>query len=162
MEDVEAMAMALRKGEACMKFGASIWPFQWDPPYEDGISRIASLGFEAVESIGWNRQILHEYYTPKKVKELRRFVEDAGLEISEFVSTPEGMASPDKKERDRAVEHFKRAVEVAVGLGTGIGNSVSAYPFDLEFPRITDRPHLQRWTSLLAWTGRKTGKITWT
>jgi hypothetical protein len=56
-----------------MKFGASIWPFQWDPPYEDGISRIASLGFEAVELIGWDRENLHDYYTPKKVKELRRF-----------------------------------------------------------------------------------------
>ena len=43
-----------------MKFGASIWPFQWDPPYEDGISRIASLGFEAVELIGWNRKLLQE------------------------------------------------------------------------------------------------------
>jgi sugar phosphate isomerase/epimerase len=145
-KDVEVRARTSRKGEECMKFGASIWPFQWDPPYEDGISRIASLGFEAVELIGWNRQILHEYYTPKKVKELRTFVEDSGLEISEFVSTPEGMASSDEKERDRAVEHFKRAVEVAVGLGTGIVNSVSAYPFDLEFPRITDRPHLQQWT----------------
>ena len=62
-----------------MKFGASIWPFQWDPPYEDGISRIASLGFEAVGLIGWNRQILQEYYTPKKVKELRTFVGDSGL-----------------------------------------------------------------------------------
>jgi sugar phosphate isomerase/epimerase len=118
-----------------MKFGASIWPFQWDPPYKDGISRVASLGFEAVELIGWNRELLQEYYTSKKVEELRAFVEDAGLEISEFVSTPEGMASPDDKERDRAVEHFKRAVEVAVGLGTGIVNTVSAYPFDLKFPR---------------------------
>src|SRR5215212_951056 len=62
-----------RVGEASMKFGASIWPFQWDPPYEDGISRIASLGFEAVELIGWDRENLHDYYTPKKVKELRRF-----------------------------------------------------------------------------------------
>jgi sugar phosphate isomerase/epimerase len=95
--------------------------------------------------IGWNRKILNEYYTSKKVKELRAFVENEGLEISEFVSTPEGMASPDEKERDQAVEHFKRAVEVAVGLGTGIVNTVSAYPFDLEFPRITDRPHLQQW-----------------
>ena len=125
-----------------MKFGASIWPFQWDPPYKDGISRVASLGFEAVELIGWNRELLQEYYTSKKVEELRAFVEDAGLEISEFVSTPEGMASPDDKERDRAVEHFKRAVEVTVGLGTGIVNSVSAYPFDLEFPpqRVREDP----------------------
>jgi sugar phosphate isomerase/epimerase len=129
-----------------MKFGAPIWPFQWDPPYEDGISRIASLGFEAVELIGWNRKLLQEYYTPKKVKELRAFVEDSGLEISEFVSTPEGMASSDEKRRDQAVEHFKHAVEVAVGLGTGLVNTVSAYPFDLKFPRITDRPHLQQWT----------------
>jgi sugar phosphate isomerase/epimerase len=87
-----------------------------------------------VELIGWNRETLREYYTPKRVRELRAFVEDAGLKISEFVSTPEGMASPDEKERERAIEHFERAVEVTVGLGTGIVNSVCVYPFDLEFP----------------------------
>ena len=34
-----------------MQFGASIWPFQWEPPYEEALRRIARLGFRAVELI---------------------------------------------------------------------------------------------------------------
>ena len=32
-----------------MHFGAAIWPFQWHPPYEDAIRRVARLGFRSVE-----------------------------------------------------------------------------------------------------------------
>jgi sugar phosphate isomerase/epimerase len=69
-----------------------------------------------------------------------------GLELSEFVSTPPGMASFEKKERDGAVEHFKRMVEVAIGLGTNTVNTVSVFPFAIEVPRITDRPHMQEFS----------------
>ena len=34
-----------------MKFGASVWPFHLNPPYDDGIKRIADLGLKAVELI---------------------------------------------------------------------------------------------------------------
>ena len=34
-----------------MKFGACVWPFQWEPPYEAVIRRIAGIGFRAVELI---------------------------------------------------------------------------------------------------------------
>ena len=54
-----------------MRFGASSWPFQWDPPYEDVIRRIARLGFKATELIAWNRDYLKDYYTPAKIKALR-------------------------------------------------------------------------------------------
>ncbi|HYY29757.1 MAG TPA: hypothetical protein VE860_17575, partial [Chthoniobacterales bacterium] len=40
-----------------MKFGASSWPFQWDPPYENCIKRVASLGFRAIELIAPCREI---------------------------------------------------------------------------------------------------------
>jgi sugar phosphate isomerase/epimerase len=126
-----------------MKFGASIWPFAWDAPYEEGIRRIAGLGFKAVELIAWNNEILNTYYTPACIRELRTIAENEGIEISEFVSTPQGLANPDKIKRDMAVDHFKRAAEVAVGLGTKILNTVSVYPFELSFPWITDLPHLQ-------------------
>ncbi len=126
-----------------MKFGASIWPFKWDTPYEETIPRIAKLGFKAIELIAWDRTILNEYYTPQRVKELRSLVEGEGMEISEFVSTPRGMADPDKATRAAAVEHFKEMLEVADGLGTKIVNSVSVHPFNIEFPRITDRPLMQ-------------------
>jgi sugar phosphate isomerase/epimerase len=127
-----------------MKFGASVWPFQWEPPYDDGIRRIARLGFKAVELIAWNREALDSYYTPATIKHLRGLLADEGLELSEFVSTPRGMASPDAQARDAAVEHFKRAVEVAAELGAGIMNSVSSYPFEIPAPHITVLPHVQQ------------------
>ncbi len=126
-----------------MKFGASVWPFKWDTPYDAGIKRIAALGFKAVELIAWNRNALDEYYTPQTITHLKGLLNDQGLILSEFVSTPKGMASPNKSDRDAAVEHFKRAVEVAVELGTGIMNSVSSYPFEIPAPHITVLPHVQ-------------------
>ena len=49
-----------------MKFGASSWPFQWEPPYEDAVRRIAGLGFKAMELIAWNRGLSRRLLdTPK-------------------------------------------------------------------------------------------------
>ena len=100
-----------------MKFGASVWPFKWDTPYDDGIRRIAKLGFKAIELIAWDHAALGSYYTPATIKHLRGLLADEGLLLSEFVSTPRGMASPDRHVRDAAVEHFKRALRAyAAGL----------------------------------------------
>ncbi len=126
-----------------MKFGASIWPFKWDTPYEETIPRIARLGFKAVELIAWDRTILDEYYTPARVRELRDIIASEGLELSESVSTPKGMSHPDASVRAGAIEHFKRMLEVADALGTKLVNSVSVYPFAIEFPSITARPLMQ-------------------
>ena len=71
-----------------MKFGASSWPFQWDPPYEDAIRRIAGLGFKAIELIAWNADFLEDYYTkPRSATEdgARRATASA---LSQFVSHP--------------------------------------------------------------------------
>lgn len=126
-----------------MKFGASVWPFRWDTPYDEAIRRIAALGFKAIELIAWNRNVLDSYYTPQEIRNLADIIASEGLELSEFVSTPSGMASTKREERDAAVEHFKRMVEVAVGLGTKLVNSVSVYPFAISVPRVTDRPLMQ-------------------
>jgi len=126
-----------------MKFGASVWPFKWDTPYDDAIKRVARLGFKAVELIAWDRATLDSYYTPATIKHLRDLIAGEGLVLSEFVSTPKGMASPDKATRDAAVAHFQRQVEVGVALGTRLINSVSSYPFDIPVPHITVLPHVQ-------------------
>src|SRR6478609_9731919 len=130
--------MLLVKEGRGMKFGASIWPFKWDTPYEETIPRIARLGFKAIELIAWDRATLDEYYTPARIRDLRGIIAGEGLELSEFVSTPRGMAHPDAGVRAEAVEHFKRMLDVAGALGTTLVNSVSVYPFAIEFPRITD------------------------
>ncbi|HEY3231666.1 MAG TPA: sugar phosphate isomerase/epimerase [Roseiflexaceae bacterium] len=129
-----------------MKFGACIWPFQWEPPYEATLRRIAGLGFRAVELIAWDRQTLDDYYTPQRVQTLRRLLADEGLELSEFVSTPPGMASPDPGVRAHAIDHFKRLVDVGVALGARLVNTVAPTPFDLPFPRITQKHLLQEWS----------------
>ena len=85
-----------------MKFGASSWPFQWDPPYEDCIKRVAGLGFKAIELIGWNAGYLKDYYTPQKIKDLRGCLDSEGLMISQFVHTPHDLSHPDKAKRDAA------------------------------------------------------------
>jgi len=40
-------------------------------PYEDAIRRIAKLGFKGIELIAWDRKVLDEYYTQKKIGSLR-------------------------------------------------------------------------------------------
>jgi len=129
-----------------MKFGASIWPFRWDTPYDEAIRRIAALGFKAIELIAWNREVLDSYYTPQEIKKLRDVIASEGLELSEFVSTPSKMASANKAERDASVEHFKRAVEVAAELGTKLMNTVSVFPFAIPIRPVTDRPHMQEFS----------------
>lgn len=126
-----------------MKFGAAIWPFQWNPPYEDAIRRVSRLGFRGVELIAWDRETLDTYYTPGRIVELKNLLAGEGLELSEFVTTPGGIASPDKQRRAAAIEHFRRAAEVAQALGTGIINSVVAAPFDLDVPRLLELPQTQ-------------------
>ena len=77
-----------------MRFGAPVWPFKWDTPYDEAIRRISSLGFRAVELIAWDRDALDAYYTPETIKQLRSVIEGEGLVLSQFVSTPGKMASP--------------------------------------------------------------------
>ncbi len=126
-----------------MKLGTAIWPFQWRPPYEDAIRRIAKLGFKSVELIAWTRDTLDEYYTPARIKALREILDAEGLELSEFVSTPRGLSAPDDGEREKAVEHFARMVEVGHALGTGIVNTVSPTPFGLRIMPLLSLPAAQ-------------------
>jgi sugar phosphate isomerase/epimerase len=126
--------------------GAPVWPFQWNPPYEDAVRRIAALGYRHVELIAWNAQALEEYYTPQRIRDLRALMGDLGLTLSEFVSTAGAMASTSAVERRGVVEHFKRFCAVARELGTGMVNTVAPVPFGLKVPPLKNLPIAQVWT----------------
>jgi sugar phosphate isomerase/epimerase len=130
-----------------MRFGASIWPFQWEPPYDAAIRRLAGLGFRATELIAWNKDFLADYYTPATIAGLRAVLDGEGVGLSQFVSTPHDLSSADPARRDAAVEHWKRTVDVGVRLGAPIINMVSSHPFAVrdgqEVPRITTKPLVQ-------------------
>ncbi len=134
-----------------MKFGASSWPFQWDPPYEDCIKRVSGLGFKAIELIGWNKDYLTSYYTDSKIAELKACLAGEGLEISQFVSTPHDLSHPDKARRDDAIQHWARTVEVGAALGAKLINMVSTHPLGMkdtvEIPRITTKPLVQQYAT---------------
>lgn len=125
-----------------IKFGAAAWPFQWGPPYEQCIRRIAALGFEATELIAWNERYIDEYYTKDVVARLRTELAQSGLVLSQFVYTPKGLAHPDPAIRESAIASWQKAVSVAAEFGTGLICAVSDGPFSFGrdiVPYITDR-----------------------
>jgi sugar phosphate isomerase/epimerase len=126
-----------------MKFGAPVWPFKWEAPYEQTVRRISDLGFDAVELIAWDRSVLREHYTDERIDALTDLVEAEDLEIAQMVSTPGGLASPDADRRRESIEHFEELVEVASKLDATYVNTVAPYPLDLDFPSIKERPLAQ-------------------
>jgi sugar phosphate isomerase/epimerase len=134
-----------------MRFGASSWPFQWEPPYEDCIRKIASLGFRAIELIAWNREFLDSYYTRETIADLKAELKSSGLTLSQFVSTPSDLSHPDRTRRDAAINHWQKAVEVGTELGSPIINMVSSHPFAMrdtvDIPRITTKPLVQKYAA---------------
>jgi sugar phosphate isomerase/epimerase len=129
-----------------MRFGASVWPWKWDGPYDGAIARIGDAGFRATELIAWDDDSLVNYYTPETVKQLRGILDDKGMVLSQFIVKTPNLSNGDASKRAAAVEMFKRGVDLGKQLGTPIINTVVHYPFTLEMPRITDRPHVQLFT----------------
>ncbi len=134
-----------------MKFGASSWPFQWEPPYEDAVRRIAASGFGAMELIAWNADYLENYWTTAKVADIRKELAASGIALSQFVHTPHDLSSDDGTKRTLAVEHWKKAVAVGAELGSPIINMVASHPFAMrdtvEMPRITTKPLVQTYAT---------------
>ena len=134
-----------------MKFGASSWPFQWEPPYEDAIRRIAGCGFKAIELIAWNPDFLNNYWTKAKIADIRNELKSSGISLSQFVHTPQGLSSPDAAKRAAGIEDWKKAVAIGTELGAPIVNMVAAHPFAMrdgvEFPRITTKPLVQKYAT---------------
>jgi len=126
-----------------MRFGASIWPWRWDSPYNKAIERIGNAGFRATELIAWNRAALDEYYTPSIIATLRSVLAKNNMLLSQFVVNNRGAASDDPSVKNAAIEMFKKGVDVAAQLGSPIVNTVTHLPFEIRFPVITDRPHMQ-------------------
>ena len=134
-----------------MRFGASSWPFQWEPPYEDAIRRIAGAGFKAIELIAWNADYLNNYWSTAKIADMKRELANSGIGLSQFVHTPHDLSSGDKAKREAAIADWKKAVEIGAALGSPIINMVSSHAFAMndavEIPRITTKPLVQKYAT---------------
>jgi sugar phosphate isomerase/epimerase len=133
------------RGGAYMYFGSPVWPFQWHPPYDQVVRRLAGLGCRGVELIAWTPQVLHDYYTPRRIRDLRDLIGGAGVRLTNFHHNPEFLSSPDASVRAQAGDDFARAIEVAAALGSPTVTMVTPYPFSRPVPRLLSRPTLQEW-----------------
>ena len=136
-----------------MKFGASSWPFQWEPPYEDCIRRVAGLGFKAIELIGWNAGYLKDYYTPPKINDLKRLPRQRGtddLAVRAHPARPVACRQGQARRRGRPTGSGRS--RSAAELGSPSSSTwCRAHPFAMrdtvEIPRITTKPLVQKYAT---------------
>ena len=148
-----------------MYFGAPVWPWRWNPPYEGVVQHLASLGLQGVELICWGSEILPlvsrrytpeqlrtldddlqvEHYTPERVREYHRIFDASGLTLTNFSRTPIGLSSTDPQSRSSAVDKVARAAEVAASLGSPLITLITPYPFEMNVPPMMARPIMQEW-----------------
>jgi sugar phosphate isomerase/epimerase len=123
-----------------MRFGASSWPLQWEPTYEDSIRRNAGLGFKAIELIAWNNDFLDDYWTKPKIADIKAELKGSGIGLSQFVHTPHDLSHAEKAKRHRAVEDWKKAVAVGAELGSPIINPTGTGIFGTMSRRCASAP----------------------
>lgn len=121
-----------------MKLGCAVGAFTRDhyaPPYEEAVTRIAALGFQGVELIVASEADLTDYYTPARVKTLRRLMGDGGLALSELIlyhPLVQGLSSIKPAARQRSYDLIGRGIECAQALGTNLINMVSNWPVETD------------------------------
>ena len=123
-----------------MKIGAASWCFthpHYQPPYEEAIKTVGSLGVDGIEMIAYNSDDLYGYYTDERCKELKKLIDSYGMQVSEFVLYAHavvGLLDPDDTERQKSLDFFRRGIEVAKKLGADTMNIVSNWPEEIKAP----------------------------
>jgi len=108
-----------------MKLGCAAWCFtkEYGAPYEEGIRTVGELGFEGFELIVKTTEEMNNYYTPRKIEELKEIYSSYNLSLSQFViyhDVIEGLTSLDKNTQREAVDNFQKCVQIAKKLGTNL------------------------------------------
>ena len=123
-----------------MKIGAASWCFthpHYQPPYEEAIKTVGSLGVDGIEMIAYNSDDLYGYYTDERCKELKKLIDSYGMQVSEFVLYAHavvGLLDPDDTERQKSLDFFRRGIEVVKKLGADTMNIVSNWPEEIKAP----------------------------
>lgn len=127
-------------------FGSTIWTFNWNPPYEAALHRLARTGCKGFELPIWSAETL-AYYSPEKIRELKKLADSEGLTLTNvFCNVPFSRAAGAATSRaDLAL--FKRGIEVVAELGSPIVTSMTPYPFCSDIRPILQRPTSQEWTA---------------
>ena len=129
-----------------MKIGCAVWNLtksHYKAPYDEQIDVIGKLGFDGIELIVFDDNDLDNYWTGSKIKEVRKRLQDNGLELSElacFDNAVHDLASRDPKKKRHALDNFRRCSAIAAEIGTRNINFVSQWAHEITGP-IPYPPH---------------------
>jgi sugar phosphate isomerase/epimerase len=133
-------------GDSSLFFGSPIWTFNWNPPFEEPLKRLARTGCKGFELTAWSVDMLG-YYTSEKIRELKSIAEGEGLTLTNFFynlpfSYKEGAANSTVD-----LEGYRRGVDVVAEIGSPIMTSMTPYPFQSDVKPILQRPISQEWSA---------------
>ena len=113
-----------------IKIGVSGWALGnvYDPPFEESIEKLGDIGFKGIELIVSTESLMSEYYTEKRCFDLRKQIENKGMQVSQFVVYKDllaGMALYEPAEKEKAYKIFEDGCRITRDLGSEIINTVS-------------------------------------
>jgi sugar phosphate isomerase/epimerase len=127
-------------------FGSTVWTFNWNPPYEDALRRLARIGCIGFELPIWSLDML-SYYSPQKISELKSLADGEGLRLTNFFFNLPFTYQPGSATSRVNLDAWKRGIEVVAAVGSPIVTSMTPYPFGSEIRPILQRPTAQEWTA---------------
>ena len=127
-------------------FGSTIWTFNWNPPFDAALRRLARTGCKGFELTAWSVDML-AYYTPEVVGELKRIADGEGMSLTNFFfNLPFNHVAGAATSRVD-LESFKRGVDVVARVGAPIVTSMTPYPFQSSVRPLLQRPTAQEWSA---------------
>jgi sugar phosphate isomerase/epimerase len=137
-------------------FGSPIWTFNWNPPYQAPLRRLAATGCKGFELTAWSVEML-SYYTPETIRELKGIADGEGLVLTNFFFNLPFSRAAGAAVSTVDLEGYKRGMDVAAAIGTPIVTSMTPYPFQSDVKPILQRPISQEWSAAVEpqwdWTG---------
>lgn len=127
-------------------FGSTIWTFDWNPPYDETLRRLARTGCKGFELPIWSAETL-AYYTPAKIRELKGIADGEGLTLTNVFCNLPFRFSAGAATSAADLDAFQRGLDAVVALGSPIVTSMTPYPFNSEIRPILQRPTAQEWSA---------------
>ena len=128
-------------------FGSTVWTLSWIPPYETAISRVAAAGCSCFELSIWNNEAIDNYYTKERIEALRSLAVDEGLTLTNVFCNFNFASSSGARVSQADLDGFRRGIETAAALGSGLITTSTPYPFGRTIAPILQRPTSQSWTA---------------
>jgi sugar phosphate isomerase/epimerase len=126
--------------EGHMYLGAPVWVLDSHIPITDAIETLADCGLKGCELIISDEESIKRQYTKEQCRAYRDLIADKNMILSEFVVPAGASSSEDPDERTKAIDIFKRSVDVAAEIGTKNINICCPYPFNVNFPELKTLP----------------------